>query len=240
MLPSAVIAEGPDDLIVLRAMLRRAGGRCEGNARSGDQPMIVEINGSRLPVYAARGKERLLAQRALDAATGIATHRADWIVVCFDPDGDRAEQEFAFFRRDFESLRKGSVGALGEDLHFKNGDREVRIVPAPWRLDHPASVPGAPDDHQNLERVLLTGVLQALQNDPLEAWAREATTSLMQIVADHGWKRAFRVWNAALRPKTEHESFADGLLQEQRTKEPCHQALAATEAWRQIQSVITS
>jgi hypothetical protein len=45
---------------------------------------------------------------------------------------------------------------------------------------------------------------------------------------DHGWKRAFRIWNAAVKPDA--EAFVDGLLQEPSTRGACLDALKETRA----------
>jgi hypothetical protein len=185
-------------------------------------------------VYPARGKKKELAQRTLDAAEGTAGLRPEVILVCFDPDSDTRDTEFAFFKRDFDEVRGTRAGPLKEDGSFEMADRVVRVEAAPWRLDGAAAFGGLPD-HHNLERVLLTGVLRAMAGDPLVAWADQATGALVRLVTDHGWKRAARLWSAALRP---HEAFVDALLQENRVKDHCLQALRETRGWAIARTVI--
>jgi hypothetical protein len=53
-------------------------------------------------------------------------------------------------------------------------------------------------------------------------------TELRKHAEDHGWKRAFRIWNAVLAPRS--ESFVEKLLQNKTTKDACLDALDATPA----------
>ncbi|HVE82483.1 MAG TPA: hypothetical protein VND93_06535, partial [Myxococcales bacterium] len=55
-------------------------------------------------------------------------------------------------------------------------------------------------------------------------------------VQRHGWKRAFRIWCAALFPDS--EAFVDRLLQDELTREPCLSALKTTAAWKSLQSAL--
>ncbi len=56
------------------------------------------------------------------------------------------------------------------------------------------------------------------------------TTELKKLAPSHGWKRAFRIWNAALAPKS--EGFVDALLQQPETKDHCLKALRGSAAWQ--------
>ncbi len=156
------------------------------------------------------------------------------IVVCFDPDADPPAAEIDFFDETFASARKDAVGELAREeggRSFLVGDRTVSLLFAPWRHDGPVSFASLPDE-QNLERLLITGILRAQAAIPLGPWAETATSSLPTLVDKHGWKRAFRIWNAALEPKS--EAFVDALLQHAPTKTACLDALRESKAWQTI------
>jgi hypothetical protein len=231
MKPYAIVAEGPDDLAALRALLRTAGASV-GGAIWEASPLKASLHRVDLSVYAARGKKKELAQRAIDAAEGGAITRPDAVVVCFDPDGEPAPSQFDFFAAGFEAVRGQRAGPLDKaTLSFVLGGRTIRVLEAPWRLDNPASFDSLADEH-NLERILITGILQAIGGGQVAAWEESGTSELMKLVSDHGWKRAFRIWNAGLAPKS--EQFVDALLQNDAVKAHCLAALQASHAWRVI------
>jgi len=101
-------------------------------------------------------------------------------------------------------------------------------MPAPWRAAHPVAFDGAATSDNDLERVLIGGILDHKGDENVLTWAQDSTQSLLQMLPDHGWKRAFRIWNAALEPKTESSSFVDKLLQSERTRDACLRALMTT------------
>lgn len=234
----AIVTEGPDDVSALRALFQAArwsftgiiGGRAEN-------PLFATLDGRAVSIWKG-SKPDGLAQRAIEAQT--ASHRPDIVAVCFDPDEDPAPTEFQFFRKSFEKVRGKRAEALSQDpatgqLSTRIDGRSVQVVPAPWRLQTASGFDGLGDE-QNLERVLISGVLQALKEDPRLAWAEKATSDLFAIESRHGWKRAFRIWNAALWPRS--DSFVDGLLQEPSVKAACLASLQVTEAWRQISALL--
>ena len=90
-------------------------------------------------------------------------------------------------------------------------------------------------DEQNLERLLITGILRAEASGALAMWAESSTTALLALVRKHGWKRAFRIWNAALAPKS--EAFVDALLQQTTAKGDCLAALRESKAWKSISTI---
>jgi hypothetical protein len=237
MKPCAIVVEGPDDLAAVRALVRHAGARVEGSIHAETRsPLMVTMHASTIPIYAARGKKLELPQRVLDAAAGTALLRPDVVAVCFDPDDIPEASEFAFFAENFETARGARAGALDANQRFEIAGRSVQVLPAPWRLEAPVTVDPLPP-HQNLERVLLTGVLRALDNDARAAWVVGSLASLTTIVTDHGWKRAFRLSSAALRPA---EAFVDSLLQQPETKEHCLSALVATKAWAVLSAMLAA
>jgi hypothetical protein len=237
MKPYAIVAEGPDDLAALRVLLRGIGAEVKGTFHDANRnPLQVVLNGSTVQVWAARGKKKELTERAIDAAQGTAAYRPEIVVVCFDPDTDPEPSEFQFFATHFEEVRGTRAGPLVIDptsgaTTFQVGDRTVRVVPAPWRLDAAPGFAGLPNEH-NLERVLITGLLSVLSSDPRTAWAAQTTAALTALVSDHGWKRAFRIWSAALVPSA--EAAVDALLQRREAKDGCLAALRDAHGWQRI------
>jgi hypothetical protein len=235
MKPCAVVAEGPDDLAALRTLLREAGAKVDGTIRDARSPLSVGFGGSTLHIWAARSGKSTLAERAIDAAEGTAGVKPEVVAVCFDPDADSQAEEFAFFAHQFEAVRKARASALAADGSVEISGRKVLLRPAPWRLQGAALFARLPNE-QNLERILLTGALQCGSIGGLAKWAEDATAALTALVHDHGWKRAFRIWNAALRPKS--EAFVDALLQGEEVKASCLAALRASEAWAVVSALL--
>lgn len=85
-------------------------------------------------------------------------------------------------------------------------------------------------------RVLISGLLSwdRSQPRPLTAWAESATRTLLAELPRHGWKRAFRIWHAAVKPET--PSFVEGALDE--TAHHCIAALKRTKAALAIASLL--
>ena len=237
MKPYAIVAEGPEDTAALRGLFRDAGGQVEGGGihDSHRSPLAIRLDGELVQIWSAQGKARL-TERTIFAAQGTASYRPEIVVVCFDPDADDEPGEFAFFASAFEAVRGDRAGPIsfeGGVATFRIGDRAVRLLPAPWRHDAPASHASLPDE-QNLERLLITGVLRADSSRTLIPWATKATADLLPLVEGHGWKRAFRIWNAALEPKS--EAFVDALLQHD-AKDHCLAALRESRAWKTISTL---
>jgi hypothetical protein len=103
-------------------------------------------------------------------------------------------------------------------------NRDVLLTPAPWRSSGDASFDHLPD-HHCLERVLISALAQSGISDELKRWTESVTTELTRLVDTHGWKRAFRIWSAAVDPA---ESFVDRLLQREDTKLDCLSGLRTT------------
>lgn len=221
----AIVAEGPADLAALRGLARSMdceprGSRWEGRLRCERPGLVVLLR--------AAGSKSGLARRVLDLAESSASERAQIVGVCFDPDDDPAVSEFLFFQRQFNDIaekeRKASpIKSVGEGrFAFQIRGREVVVLPAPWRAEPSATFDNLPD-HNCLERVLIGGILAAGHDLPLRGRAEQAMKDLHCLVDQHGWKRAFHLWNAALAPDT--ESFVDRLLQDDRSRLACLNAL---------------
>ena len=206
-----MLCEGRDDLAALRALVRAEVGP-EFQEGRGREPMELRFESPRLVlrILQTMGKSEL-ARRALNLQT--AGERPDLIGVCFDPDRDTVGREFAFFVQSFDREARNHASALtsiGAGAYtFRQNNRDVSVLPAPWRLPDAARFDALPDDEQNLERVFIAGILET--QSPHRAWAEDAVARLHAAAGDHGWKRAFRIWNAALFPDS--ESFVDRLLQ---------------------------
>ncbi len=231
----AIVCEGPDDLAAIRALLLEDGCRKKPQltAQAGaSRAQRFEIGDLEIQLESRNGKSGL-AQHAIDLAQAGAGGRPDMILVSFDPDRDAPAREFAFFEKAFgeHTGAKGKVGPLDRNpagaRAFKMDRREVVLLPAPWRSSSIERFAGLPDEHC-LERVLIDGILQAGVSEPVTRWARDATTLLCALVPTHGYKRAFRLWNAALHPDA--GSFAARLLQADEHNHACLRALRSTPA----------
>lgn len=219
-----ICAEGRDDFQAIRALLKAMGLQRDPSVplsaapRSSGASRVEHYRRAqvRLQLQAVEGKDRL-ASVALDLATGSASFRPKQVIVSFDPDEDPPQREFDFFQRVVRAAAPAP---------------EVSIRPAPWRSSAPV-FDGLPD-HQCLERVLIGGILRSQGADRFKTWAESATSGLLLIDGAHAWKRAFRIWAAALTPRT--ESFVDGLLSAHSgTKDFCLAALQDTP----VQQVLT-
>jgi hypothetical protein len=231
----AIVCEGPDDLAAIRALLEEDGCRKKpqlSGPAAASRAQHFEIGDLEIQLESRNGKSGL-ADLAIDLAQGGAIGRPDMILVSFDPDGDPPGREFAFFEKAFgkHTGTRGKVGQLDRNpagaRAFKMDRREVVLLPAPWRSTAIERFAGLPDEHC-LECVLIDGILQAGVPEPVTRWAKDATTLLCALVPKHGYKRAFRLWNAALHPDA--ESFAAKLLQADEHKHACLKALRSTPA----------
>jgi predicted kinase len=83
---------------------------------------------------------------------------------------------------------------------------------------------------------LIAGILQSSARADLRDWALAATTSLNKVVPTHGYKRALRLWNAALKPGA--ESFVEALLQEPDTRDAVLDALKKTDVARALERLL--
>lgn len=223
---SALLCEGPEDLAAIRGLLkdRRATRKAEASPRvfrPGATPPEHWSDGqATLLVQSVGGKDKL-PQAVLDVAQGGATERPGRVIVSFDPDADSPTREFEFVLSFIRHAGQSSTPErAGDDWKIRVRDRDVLLTPAPWRAD--ASFDHLPD-HQCLERVLISALAAGSQD--IKPWIEEATTALMRRVQGDGWKRAFRLWSAALDPR---ESFVDRLLQDDTTRLACLSALRAT------------
>lgn len=148
----------------------------------------------------------------LETAQGAAEF--DAIVVLFDPDEDPAESERQFFERDWDRSAQSEVrldrSTAPWVLHFRGRKRHVHLIP--WRTPADARFDGLSNEH-NLERVLIEGLVRS--GAPLGSWVERTAADLLAQpnAADHGWKRAFRLWYVAVSPLSLlEESFAKRLL----------------------------
>ena len=231
----AIVCEGPDDLAAIRALLLEDGCRKKPQLpgpAAVSRAQHFEIGDLEIQLESRNGKSGL-ADLAIDLAQGGAIGRPDMILVSFDPDGDAPAREFAFFEKAFgeHTGARGKVGPLDRNSAgaraFKMDRREVVLLPAPWRSTSIERFAGLPDEHC-LERVLIDGILEADVPESVTKWAKAVTTSLCALVPTHGYKRAFRLWNAALHPDA--ESFVPRLLQANEHKHACLKALRSTPA----------
>lgn len=236
-----VVCEGPDDLGVLRALLNETNPptKCSSPKHLGIDYTTAEVE---LHLVTAPGAKSGLARRVLDfVAEPSASKRPDIIGVVFDPDRDPPDRELGFFTREYDRLAdvEGKGGPLQRDgraFGVRSRSRDVSIRFEAWRSNPPTRFAGLPDDHC-LERVLIGGILAATHETGIEPWARDSTAALVKLVSDHGWKRAFRIWNAALEPKA--ESFADRLLEAPGTRSACLDALRATPVAKLLEELLS-
>lgn len=236
-----IVCEGKDDQVVLREYLLRLWPGRVGKPEysSGGSKFTLEI--ARQPVdpphqvdvVRANSKDQL-AQRVVEYAAPISGRPFDVVIVSFDPDTFLdPEKEFGFFVSDFASVTKaGPVGGFALSRSTSGwalslGKQVIPLLPAPWRTKKNATFDDLPDE-RNLERVLIEGIVEALASEAVHEWALHSTRALLSLASEHGWKRALRVWNAALAPKTSEESFAASILQNPRTKEACAAAIDST------------
>jgi hypothetical protein len=227
----AVFGEGRDDVAALRVLLRELG--CGPDERrtttfapsEGSRQLRFRTGDTLVLLQGVQGKSRLAAD-ALLTLQGGATERPEMLVVCFDPDGATEAEHFAFFQREVPSLSAG---------HLNVGNRDVKIIPAPWHRPDASPFASLPDEH-NLERILIGGLLACAEGARLRGWAEQSTSDLMSLVQRHGWKRAFRMWCAAVFPDS--EAFVDRLLQDEATKAGCLAALKATPVWTALQGAL--
>jgi len=231
----AVFGEGRDDVAALRALLRELG--CGPDERrtttfapsEGSRQLRFRAGDTLVLLQGVQGKSRL-AKDALLTLQGGSTERPETLIVCFDPDGATDAEHFSFFLREVPNLSAAEHGAY----RLTMGTRDVKIVLAPWHRPDATSFASLPDEH-NLERILIGGLLASAEGTRLRGWAEQSTSNLMPLVQRHGWKRAFRVWCAAVFPDS--EAFVDRLLQDESTREACLAALKATPVWTALQSV---
>jgi hypothetical protein len=237
-----MVCEGPDDLAAMRALVPAI----EPDATSPKSSkyeggLTFDTSKVRIVLQAASGAKSDLARNVMDLAEGTAGTRPELIGVVFDPDRDSQDKEFEFFKRDYNKLssrqKRGSkLKPKGKEHVVRINNRDVRIILAAWRLSTPTPFDNLPDE-QTLERVMIEGILGSkLANAALNEWALDSTVTLRSIVSDHGWKRAFRIWNAALQPKS--ESFIEKLLQDVETREACLESLKSTPVAALIRSLL--
>lgn len=206
-----VVCEGPDDLGALRALVRDLLPDCRLEGSKYKRKIVISTGPVQLEFVAADGAKSDLAARTLELAEGGSGNRPDAIGVIFDPDADRPERELAFFTKDYNRLsqteQRGSKlkETKGGFLVTING-RDVRILAAPWRSLQPTRFDDLPNEH-DLERVLISGILDAYGDDELVDWALESTTKLRELVEGHGWKRAFRIWGRPSNPRASPSSI---------------------------------
>lgn len=224
----AIVVEGPDDMFAVRALLRRfdGGGDLKETSKNEWRAACADVD---VVLLRAEGKGDL-ARRAAQSAT--AGTRPDRLAVCFDPDGDPPNKEFAFF----EKAAGKELERDGNTLRLKiDKQRRVEVLPAAWRADDLERFDGLPD-HHCLERVLISGLISWDRAQPTSVgrWAEDATKAIFDALPTHGWKRAFRIWNAALKPDA--EAFVDGALQA--TVDHCLSVLRRTHAAHAIASLL--
>jgi len=226
----AIVVEGPDDVVAVRELLRASEGggdlKLPPEARRSEAWRAV-CDAVDIAVFPALGKSKL-PQRAMDAL--LSDPRPDRIAVCFDPDDQPPDRDLKFFRdADLPLTRRDDRRYLANRRH------EAEIIAAAWRAENLDRFAGL-DDHHCLERVLIAGLLtrDVGQSVRLADWATTSTKRLLELVRDRGWKRAARIWSAALTPKT--DGFVEASLQE--TEGHCLAALQRTEAARAIVSLL--
>jgi hypothetical protein len=228
----AIVCEGKDDVAVFRALLYAEGGKRKHSAGPRvERVERFETDRYEITIEERSGKSRL-AELVLDVAEGSAGTRPDMVLVSFDPDLDPAHRELAFFERDFDEHGKRRAGPLtpagAGRFSFRIGRRDVTLLPAPWRSSAMAGFAGLPEEHC-IERILIEGIVASRpQGDAIADWVVEATAKLHALVQDKGYKRAFRLWTAAIEPGS--ESFAVRLFQMDETRGACLAAVQRTRA----------
>lgn len=234
----AIVCEGKDDLAVIRAMLLARGAKKLDSPAASRTQQRFETDHLILSLESRDGKSEL-AKMVLDATQGTSSERPDRVMVSFDPDLDPPARELAFFEKAFEDLRRRRAGPLQHDdrgrLCFRVNDRDVLIFPAAWRSSAQGFA-GLPEEH-NIERLLVEGILASRPTpDPMSTWVDDTTTALMALVKDKGYKRALRIWSAALAPDS--ESFAARLLEMHETKHTCLGVLEASPAGGALDAIV--
>jgi hypothetical protein len=234
-----IVCEGKDDLAAFRAVLKVEGAvrsKRPGAPVGGGNVQRFETDRVEITVEARDGKTDLV-QVAMDAATGTAGRRPDMILVSFDPDLDPPPREFAFFEKAFEAHKQGRLAkdeAGRRTLRIK--DRDIVLLPGPWRTSSVARFAGLPEE-QCIERVLVDGILGSRRDgDPVAGWAHETMRKLHVLARDKGFKRAFRLWSAALAPDS--ESFVARLFEMHETSGACLDAVKATPAYNALRTLL--
>jgi hypothetical protein len=231
----AIVCEGKDDIAAFRALLM-ANDATKKPAVATSRVERFETERVEITLEARDGKS-MLATLALAAASGTAGVRPDMVLVSFDPDLDPPAREFAFFERDVEDSKQGRLTKDSDGRRIlRINNRDVRLLPAPWRSKTTPCFAGLPEEHC-IERVLIEGILASrAQGDAITGWAKDATEKLQTLVKGKGHKRAFRIWTAALDPDS--ESFVARLFQMSETKHACLQAVHATPAYEALRTLL--
>ncbi len=236
----AIVCEGKDDLAVFRALLHaEEAKRKHAPGARVERVERFETDRFSITIEERSGKSRL-AELVPDVAEGSAGTRPDMVLVSFDPDLDPVQRELAFFERDFEEHGRGRAGPLTSAgagrRSCRIGKRDVTLLPAPWRSRAVSGFAGLPEEHC-IERILIEGIAASRpRDDAIAGWAHDATTKLHALVQDKGYKRAFRIWTAALEPAS--ESFAARLFQMHETKGPCLEAVRRTPAFEALRALL--
>lgn len=224
-----VIVEGPEDVMVLRKWIQvrwpDATVTQEDRDRTG---ALVRRAASTLRVASAGGKSEL-ARRVSDQIGRDTPREGLDVLVAYDRDDETPEQAEKGLAEQFRELEKHGRGGFEQAPRWvlRKDRRDARISLARWETDSDRAFAGLPE-HFCLERVLIAAMLDAARAD-LRGWAEESTHGLRRLVADHGWKRSFRIWGAALRPKVE-ESLYEALFQgDVRLRDACSAAVAASQ-----------
>jgi uncharacterized protein YegP (UPF0339 family) len=234
-----IVCEGSDDRTALREYLTDlttpswpTGAALKRNKELSGKGRLerFEIGTHVLEVIEAEDKGRL-AGRVLENAAPSTGAARDAVLVSFDPDDETGPaREFAFFEKQFKAAatKAGSQAALQREpdgtYRFKLQAHTIELLALPWRTPTNPGFDGLSDE-QNLERVLIEGIVAGLAATPELEWATSAATSLRELASDHDWKRALRIWNAALVPKTAEHSFIANLFHDARTKASCRKAV---------------
>ncbi len=214
-----IVCEGRDDLAALRAMLRkRAAEPVKGESTAERLRVKFTLRELMIEVVIAQGKAEI-PTRVRDALEGTVGERPTRIGICFDPDLDPPDGEHRFL---------GSIPPPG--------GADVPILPAGWRPADPVVFSSADPAEHCLERVLIGGILGSPAASRFADWVGASLSSLLELVPGHGWKRAFRIWGAALAPNV--ESLVDRLMQDSGTKEACLAALERTPVARMLDEIL--
>jgi hypothetical protein len=234
----AIVCEGKDDLAVFRALLIAGEARKKPPSGMPTAPRMERYETDRIEITLEhRDGKSMLVDLAYAAAAGTAGVRPDMVLVSFDPDLDPPGREFSFFERDFEARKQGQLrrNEAGQRV-LRMSNRDVVLLPAPWRSSSASSFAGLPEEHC-IERVLIEGIVASRpSSDPLTSWATDTTTKLHALVANKGYKRDFRIWTAGVDPDS--ESFVARLFQMHDTKGACLDAIRATQAAKALRALL--
>jgi hypothetical protein len=230
-----LVVEGPEDVMVLRkwTQVRWPDASHSRDDADGTRWQVSITDQSALEIVPARGKSRL-GERVVDLV-GRSTPKSGLdVLICFDRDDESPQQaENAIARQLADVASSRGKFDTHPEWRFTRDRREIRIELARWEGPADPRFVNLPE-HRCLERVLIGGILTASAPDRI-AWAATSTASLLALVSDHGWKRAFRIWGALLRPEVELSLYEALFQRDAALRDACAAAVAGSEVGKRIE-----